>query len=98
MANLTSVVNVNVDTKDKEQANAILKNLGLNMSTYINMAIKQLIKKDGVPFEISNPKPSRPTKRALKEAEDILSGIKKVKSYSNVEELFEDLDADRYKR
>lgn len=94
MANLTSVVNVNVDTKDKEKANAILKNLGLNMSTYVNMAIKQLIKKDGVPFEISNPKPSRSTKRALKEAEDILSGKKKVKSYSSVEELFEDLDAD----
>ncbi len=26
------------------------------MSTYVNMAIKQLINKDGVPFEVVNPK------------------------------------------
>ena len=37
----------------------ILNNLGLNMSTYVNMAIKQLINKDGVPFEVVNPKPSK---------------------------------------
>ena len=36
----------------------ILNNLGLNMSTYVNMAIKQLTNKDGVPFEMVNPKPS----------------------------------------
>lgn len=34
----------------------ILNNLGLNMSTYVNMAIKQLINKDGVPFEMVNSK------------------------------------------
>lgn len=37
----------------------ILNNLGLNMSTYVNMAIKQLTNKDGVPFEMVNPKPSK---------------------------------------
>lgn len=29
------------------------------MSTYVNMAIKQLTNKDGVPFEMVNPKPSK---------------------------------------
>ena len=58
MASLTSAINVQVDTRDKEEATNLLKDLGLNMSTYFNMAIKQLIKKGGVPFEINNPKPS----------------------------------------
>lgn len=40
MESLTSAVNVQVDTYDKEVANNILKSLGLNMSTYVNMAIK----------------------------------------------------------
>ena len=39
-----SVINVHVDPKDKIEATAILKSLGLNMSTLINMTIKQVIK------------------------------------------------------
>ena len=44
MKSLTSAINVQVDTKDKEEATNILKDLGLNMSTAINMFIKQIIK------------------------------------------------------
>lgn len=45
MENLSCVINVQVDSKDKESVTKILKDLGLNMSTFINMAIKQVIKK-----------------------------------------------------
>lgn len=55
MENITSLVSVQVDTHDKEMANNILKNLGLNMSTYVNMAIKQLLYTNGLPFEVKNP-------------------------------------------
>ena len=48
MENLSCVINVQVDSKDKEAATKILKNLGLNMSTFINMAIKQVIKKEKI--------------------------------------------------
>ncbi len=54
----TSAINVNVDTQIKEKATSILKDLGLNMSTFINIALTQVVKKDGIPFEIVNPKPS----------------------------------------
>lgn len=56
MENLTTKIKVQVDCNDKEIAISILKRLGLNMSTYINMAIKQLINKGVIPFEIDNPK------------------------------------------
>lgn len=59
MGSLTSVINVNVDAKIKEEATIILKDLGLSMSTFINMALTQVVKRDGVPFEIVNPKPSK---------------------------------------
>ena len=55
MENITSAISVQVDTKDKESANEILKNLGLNMSTFVNMAIKQLLYNNGLPFEVKNP-------------------------------------------
>jgi len=49
----TSEINVQVDSKDYEQANDILAGLGLDMNTYINMAIKQLIYNNGIPFDIT---------------------------------------------
>lgn len=55
MENITSAISVQVDSQDKEMANDILKNLGLNMSTYVNMAIKQLLYTNGLPFEVKNP-------------------------------------------
>ena len=59
MEGLTMAISIQVDRQDKELATGILSNLGLNMSTYVNMEIKQLINKDGVPFEVVNHKPSK---------------------------------------
>ncbi len=96
MENLTSAISVQVDTHDKEVANGILKNLGLNMSTFVNMAIKQLIYKDGIPFEVSNPTPSKELLEALNEGEQILQDLKsgKRKGYKNIQELMKSLDED----
>lgn len=91
MESLTTAISVQVDRKDKELATIILSNLGLNMSTYVNMAIKQLINKDGVPFEVVNPRPSKELLEALQEGEDILNGKVKAKSYTNMYDMLKDL-------
>lgn len=93
MESLTTVISVQVDRQDKELATGILSNLGLNMSTYVNMAIKQLINRDGVPFDVVNPRPSRELLEALQEGEDILNGKIKAKSYTNMYDLLKDLKA-----
>ncbi len=89
MESLTSAINVQVDKKDKEIATSILKDLGINMSTFINMAIKQVIKKNGLPFEVTNPKPSKELLDALKEGDDIIQEIRDGKrtGYNNVNEM-----------
>lgn len=91
MESLTTAISVQVDSHDKEMATGILKKLGLNMSTYVNMAIKQLINKDGVPFEVVNPKPSKELLEAIQEGEDILNGKIQAKSYTNMHEMLKDL-------
>ena len=91
MESSTTTINVQVDRQDKELATIILNNLGLNMSTYVNMAIKQLINKDGVPFEVVNPRPSKELLKAMQEGEDILNGKVKAKSYTNMYEMLKDL-------
>ena len=83
----TSAININVDTKIKNEATAILKGLGLNMSTFINMALTQVVKRNGVPFEVVNPKPSKELLEALKEADEIMKNPEKYPRYNNWEDL-----------
>ena len=92
MEALTSAINVQVDAKDKELATKILKDLGLNMSTYINMAIKQVIKRDGVPFEIVEPKPNKRLLQALEELEAVESGKKELIGYNSMTDLINALE------
>lgn len=91
MENLTTAISVQLDSQDKEIATGILKKLGLNMSTYVNMAIKQLINKDGVPFEIVNPKPSKDMLEALEELKYAKNHPDEYKGYHNINAFIEDM-------
>ena len=71
MAIETSAINIQINSEDKEQATNILADLGMNMNTFVNLAIKQLIKHEKIPFEISNPKPKKNLMEALIESEKI---------------------------
>ena len=87
MANLTSAINVNVPSDVKEEANAIFSNLGLNMSTAINMFLKRAIYERGIPFDVKEPKPSKEFLEAIQEVEYMESHSEEYKSYDNIEEL-----------
>ena len=87
MASLTSPINVMVDSATKEEATNILKDLGLSMSTAINLFLRQVIKNDGLPFEVKNRKPNKELLDSLKEAEDIINNKINVNSYDNREDL-----------
>ena len=84
---LTSTINVKVNAQEKEQVTNILKDLGLNMNTFINMTIKQVIKKDGLPFDVD--KPNKELLEALEEGEKIIQEVRdgKRNGYNNVNEM-----------
>ena len=47
-----SPINIMIDAETKEQATQVLDQLGLSMSTAITIYLKQIIKIEGIPFEI----------------------------------------------
>ena len=47
-------LNIRVDEDIKKQAEDLLAGLGMNMTTAINVFLRQVISKGGVPFEITN--------------------------------------------
>ncbi len=94
MASLTSPINVVVDSTTKEEATNILKDLGLSMSSAINLFLRQVIKNNGLPFEVKNRNVDQDLLNALKEAEDIINNRIKVQSYDNREDLKKSLLSD----
>ena len=93
MANLTSVINVNVPSDVKKEATKLFNNLGLNMSTAINMFLKKALMVQGIPFEVKETNPSPELLEALEEGEQIIKDIEsgKRKGYHNVRQMFEDI-------
>ena len=93
MDNISNMGNINirVDNNLKKEASELFNDLGLNLSTAINIFLTQCVKEQAIPFEIKQPKPTRRLKKALKEAEKISSGKINTKSYNNFDELIKDL-------
>jgi len=52
--NKTSAINIQVDSNVKKDATLVLTDLGLSMSSAINLFLKQVVKKNGLPFEVTN--------------------------------------------
>ena len=84
---------IKLDNETKKEFNEFCEEIGINMTTAINMFIKKVVREQRIPFDLSlDKKPNIETLQALQESEDILNGIKKVKSYNSVDELFKDLN------
>lgn len=84
---MNSTITVRVEESIKKEAGAIFKEVGMDMSTAINVYLKQVIRTNGIPFPVSADTPNAVTLRAIKEAKK-----GKMKSFSSIDELMEDLN------
>lgn len=62
-------VQVRTPESVKENALSILEKLGLNMSTYINMSLNQLIIQEGIPFPVKLNPVNYTAQEAVREVE-----------------------------
>jgi len=90
MSNMTSAINVNVPTDVKDEATVLFNNLGLNMSTAINMFLKRAIYEGGIPFEVKQ-KPSKELIDALQELKYIEEHPGEYNAYDDVDKMFKDI-------
>lgn len=65
----TTNLNVRVDEILKT-ADTLLNELGLNMSTAINIYLKQIVRENGIPFEIKLDKPNAETLQAMQDVRE----------------------------
>ena len=83
--------NVSIDADIKKQAQELFAELGMDLSTAINIFIRQALRQQSIPFEITTDIPNEETRRSI---ENVRNGTGLSRGFHSVSELMEDLYAD----
>ena len=87
--NTSTNVSIRMDVELKKQAEELFSDLGLNMTVALTMFLRQAVRNQGIPFEITRI-PNAETVAAMLEA-DRIAHDPNIKGYTNLDELFGDL-------
>ena len=83
--------NITIDADTKKKAQALLSDFGMDLSTAVNVFLKQMIYEGTFPFTITREVPNAVTLAAMKEAEEMRHHPEKYKSYRDVDQMMEDI-------
>lgn len=86
----TTNFSVSMDSDIKKQCERLYSELGMNLTTAINVFLRQSLRVGGFPFDVRLEQPNGETIAAMLEAERIAHDPK-VKRYSDVEEALQEL-------
>ena len=91
VAKNTTNLTIRLDSDLKKDCEALYAELGMSLSTAINVFLRQSLRKSGLPFDARlDDQPNRTTIEAMLEAERIAKDPT-VKRYNDLDELFKDL-------
>ena len=82
--------NISIDADVKKQAQALFADLGMDLSTAINIYLKKALAEQGIPFEVTRSLPNKVTAQAIADSEN---GDDVYGPFDSVEALMENLYA-----
>jgi len=83
-------VTLRVDDELKKQADALFSELGLNLTTAFNIFLRQSVREQQIPFQVTMNAPNPTTLTAMDDAEN---GNNLYGPFDNVADLMEALNA-----
>ena len=84
-------INIRIDETIKNNAEKVFAKIGLTPTAAITLFYHQVIRTNSIPFELKAEFPNQTTLAALKELEEMEKNPEKGKTFSNADELMEDL-------
>ena len=82
----TTNLNIRTEKAIKDQAESIFNELGINMTTAVNMFLRTAIREHGIPFELKLDVPNDSTAAAIEEGRKLMAA-QAAPRYSSMEEL-----------
>ncbi len=86
-----TTLTIRVDSEIKQQVQSILSDIGLDMTSAINVYLRKIIQHEGIPFELKRTPYNEETMQIIEEAN---RGENLCGPFESVAELMEALDAD----
>lgn len=84
-------ISVRMDDALKQQFDTLCNELGLNMSTAINIFAKTMVRQQRIPFEVGLERPNAETLEAMAELREMERNPSAYKSYTDVDQMMKDL-------
>ncbi len=91
MANATSNMNIRMNKEVKEQAQRIFAELGMDMTTAVNVFLRQAIRYNGFPFDVRINTPNEETISAIREVQEMKKNPTIGKTYTDVDAMMKEL-------
>ncbi len=85
MAKVATTIRLDADVKARAQA--ILEELGLDLSTAVGIFLRQTIREQRIPFEVKVDVPNAETRAALDEIREMQAHPEKYKGYGSFDDL-----------
>lgn len=82
-------ISIRLDSEVKEQAQQVFSNLGIDMTTAINIFLRQAIQYQGLPFDVRLDE----NRKLLQALTDLDQNRNMSQSFESVSDLMEDLRA-----
>jgi len=90
MAKVPTSISIDADVKQKAQA--LFAELGLDLSTAVNIFLRQAVYEHGLPFTVNREVPNGDTIAALEEAESMRTHPERYKRYGSFSELLREVE------
>lgn len=91
MAKVSTSISIDADVK--AQAQALFADFGLDLSTAINIFLRQSIRENCIPFAIQREVPNADTIAAMREADDMVNHPEQYEAFHSMEDLKRALEA-----
>lgn len=82
--------NINLDTELKKNAQELFADLGMDLTTAVTIFIKQAVREQKIPFEISRDIPNATTLQALAEYDEMKNNPKAYKRYGSFADVLKE--------
>jgi len=86
------LIQIRIDHESKEEAERIITEMGLTLSSAIQLFLAQVIQKQEIPFKIVAHRPNWRTRFAIKETEKMIKHPERYKSYITHEALVKEIE------
>lgn len=84
-------INIRMDAELKQQFENFCSDVGMTMTTAFNLFAKKTVRENKIPFEISRDVPNPETVAVFQEVERMKADPNFGKTYSDVDQMMEDL-------